>query len=48
VFLALAGPNGVRGLRRDLPPRRDFVRALTVLAALDLLRRELLGIAADT
>lgn len=46
VFLGLAGPDGVRTLRRDLPPRRDFVRALTVLAALDLLRRELLGIAA--
>ncbi len=47
VFLGLAGPNGIRTLRRDLPPRRDFVRALTVLAALDLLRRELLGLAAD-
>ncbi|HUR72746.1 MAG TPA: CinA family nicotinamide mononucleotide deamidase-related protein [Sporichthya sp.] len=45
VFLGLAGPNGVRTLRRDLPPRRDFVRALTVLAVLDLLRRELLGLA---
>lgn len=45
VFLGLAGPDGVRTLRRDLPPRRDFVRALTVLAALDLLRRELQGLA---
>lgn len=44
VFLGLAGPDGVRTQRRDLPPRRDFVRALTVLAALDLLRRELLGL----
>lgn len=44
VFVALAGPDGARVLRRDLPPRRDFVRALTVLAALELLRRELLGL----
>jgi nicotinamide-nucleotide amidase len=44
VFVALAGPDGVRVQRRDLPPRRDFVRALTVLAVLDLLRRELLGL----
>lgn len=44
VFVALAAPDGVRVQRRDLPPRRDFVRALTVLAVLDLLRRELLGL----
>ncbi|WP_019876518.1 CinA family nicotinamide mononucleotide deamidase-related protein [Sporichthya polymorpha] len=47
VFLALAGPNGAHARRRDLPPRRDFVRRLTVLAALDLLRRELLGLPRD-
>ncbi|MGQ0623545.1 MAG: CinA family nicotinamide mononucleotide deamidase-related protein [Sporichthyaceae bacterium] len=44
VFVAVAGPERTRVLRHDLPPRRDFVRALTVVAALDLLRRELLGL----
>lgn len=47
VFLGLAGPDGVRTQRRELPPRREFVRALTVLAALDLLRRELHGLPLD-
>lgn len=47
VFVALAGPDGTRVLRRDLPPRREFVRALTVLAVLDLLRRELLGLPSE-
>ncbi|MGQ0630240.1 MAG: CinA family nicotinamide mononucleotide deamidase-related protein [Sporichthyaceae bacterium] len=44
VFVAVAGPERTRVLRHDLPPRRDFVRALAVVAALDLLRRELLGL----
>lgn len=47
VFVALAGPDGSVVLRRDLPPRRDFVRSLTVLMALELLRRELLGLPAE-
>lgn len=47
VFVALAGPDGTRVLRRDLPPQRDFVRGLTVMCALDLLRRELLGVPLD-
>jgi nicotinamide-nucleotide amidase len=47
VFFGLAGPDGVHVQRRDLPPRRDFVRALSVLAALDLLRRDLLGLSLE-
>jgi nicotinamide mononucleotide (NMN) deamidase PncC len=41
VYVAVAGPEegAVRGLR--LPGDRERVRALTVTAALDLLRRHL-------
>jgi nicotinamide-nucleotide amidase len=47
VFVALDSASGSRVVRLDLPPRRDLVRQLSVVHALDLLRRELLGAAPD-
>lgn len=43
VFIAVDSAAGARVVRRALPPRRDAVRALTVVHALDLLRRHLIG-----
>lgn len=48
VFVALDSASGSRVVRLDLPPRRDLVRQLSVVHALDLLRRELLGAAPDS
>jgi hypothetical protein len=47
VFVALDSASGSRVVRLDLPPRRELVRQLSVVHALDLLRRELLGTAPD-
>lgn len=44
VFVALDDADGSRVLHLALPPRRDLVRTLSVVHALDLLRRRLLGI----
>lgn len=45
VYVAVAGPGGSRVVRRDLRGGRGGVRRLTVVHAIDLLRRELLGVA---
>jgi nicotinamide-nucleotide amidase len=47
VFVAVAGPHGGRVRPLTLPGDRARVREATVVAALDLLRRELLGKPAD-
>jgi nicotinamide-nucleotide amidase len=44
VFVAVDSAEGAQVIRRVLPPRRDLVRQLTVVHALDLLRRHLLGL----
>ena len=44
VYVAVAGPSGSRVVRRDLRGDRSRIRRLTVVHALDLLRRELLGL----
>jgi len=44
VYVAIASAAGSEVVRRTLPPRRDLVRALTVVHAMDLLRRQLLGL----
>jgi nicotinamide-nucleotide amidase len=44
VFVAVDSAQGSQVIRRMLPPRRDLVRQLTVVHALDLLRRHLLGL----
>lgn len=41
VHLAVAGPPGTRAVARRLPGDRERIRTLTVVTALDLLRREL-------
>jgi nicotinamide-nucleotide amidase len=43
VFLAVAGPDGVETVRRRLAGDRAQVRRLTVVHALDMLRRTLAG-----
>lgn len=43
VFVAVADAEGARVVRLALPPRRELVRTLTVVHALDLLRRRLSG-----
>jgi len=43
VFVAVAGPDGGQLRQLRLPGTRDRVRLLSVTAALDLLRRQLLG-----
>lgn len=43
VYVAVAGPDGSRVMRRDIRGDRDRVRRLTVVHALDLLRRVLQG-----
>jgi nicotinamide-nucleotide amidase len=45
VYLAVAGPAGTRVVRRDLRGDRGRVRRLSVVHAIDLLRRELTGLA---
>jgi nicotinamide-nucleotide amidase len=45
VFVAVDSAAGAQVSRLSLPPRRDLVRALSVVHALDLLRRHLLGLA---
>lgn len=47
VFVAVAGPDGGRVRELALPGDRTRVRETTVVAALDLLRRELSGKAGD-
>jgi nicotinamide-nucleotide amidase len=44
VFVAVDSAQGAQVIRRLLPPRRELVRQLTVVHALDLLRRHLLGL----
>lgn len=44
VFVAVAGPGGSRVVRRDLRGDRARIRRLTVVHALDLLRRELIEV----
>jgi nicotinamide-nucleotide amidase len=44
VYVAVAGPAGSRVVRRDVRGDRIRVRRLTVVHALDLLRRALLGL----
>ncbi|HZE65503.1 MAG TPA: nicotinamide-nucleotide amidohydrolase family protein [Sporichthyaceae bacterium] len=44
VFVAVDSAEGSRVIRRSLPPSRELVRTLTVVHALDLLRRHLLGL----
>jgi nicotinamide mononucleotide (NMN) deamidase PncC len=44
VFIAVDSAEGSQVIRRSLPPRRELVRALSVVHALDLLRRHLLGL----
>ncbi|HEY2832898.1 MAG TPA: nicotinamide-nucleotide amidohydrolase family protein [Sporichthyaceae bacterium] len=44
LFVAVDSADGARVIRRSLPPRRDLVRALSVVHALDLVRRHLLGL----
>jgi nicotinamide-nucleotide amidase len=44
LFVAVDSADGSRVIRRSLPPRRDLVRALSVVHALDLVRRHLLGL----
>jgi len=46
VHLAVAGPDGVTVVSRQLPGERAVVRRLAVVHALDLLRRQLLGLPA--
>jgi nicotinamide-nucleotide amidase len=41
VHLAVSGPNGAVVRSRRIPGDRDRVRAITVIAALDLLRKHL-------
>ncbi len=48
VFVAVADADGARVVRLALPPRREFVRTLSVVHALDLLRRRLLGLDPST
>ncbi len=43
VYVAVAGPDSARVARRDLRGDRARIRRLTVVHALELLRRELLG-----
>lgn len=45
VHVAVIGPDGLSARRARLPGDRDRVRALSVNAALDLLRRSLAGVA---
>lgn len=44
VFVAVASERGSRAVHLTLPPGRALVRQLTVVHALDLLRRELLDL----
>jgi nicotinamide-nucleotide amidase len=44
VFVAVDSPDGHAVARLSLPPQRDLVRELSVVHALDLLRRHLLGL----
>jgi nicotinamide-nucleotide amidase len=44
LFVAVDSVDGGRVIRRSLPPSRDLVRSLSVVQALDLLRRHLLGL----
>lgn len=44
VYVAVADAAGSRVVRLALPPRREFVRVLTVVHALDLVRRRLQGL----
>ncbi|MGQ0465661.1 MAG: CinA family nicotinamide mononucleotide deamidase-related protein [Sporichthyaceae bacterium] len=44
VYVAVADAAGTRVVRLALPPRREFVRQLSVVHALDLVRRRLLGL----
>jgi nicotinamide-nucleotide amidase len=47
VFVALAGPRGTHVRRLDIPFQREQVRGISAMTALDLLRRELTGLALD-
>jgi nicotinamide-nucleotide amidase len=44
VYIAIAGPDGVACRRLHLTGDRSRIREVTVLNALDLLRRTLLGL----
>ncbi len=41
LYVGLAGPDGTQVRHVQLPGDREFVRMLSVVQALDLLRREL-------